>query len=88
MRVLLISANKEKINMPLVPLGLACVAAAGCGEASLGFESGWTLDKYKGGWDGQEFSFYGISDQRAYSEKPDYHGASLPWICQYGRHGQ
>jgi radical SAM superfamily enzyme YgiQ (UPF0313 family) len=28
MRVLLISANTEKINMPTLPLGLACVAAA------------------------------------------------------------
>ncbi len=28
MRVLLISANTEKINMPVLPLGLACVAAA------------------------------------------------------------
>jgi radical SAM superfamily enzyme YgiQ (UPF0313 family) len=28
MRVLLISANTEKINMPALPLGLACVAAA------------------------------------------------------------
>ncbi|MBW1980254.1 MAG: radical SAM protein [Deltaproteobacteria bacterium] len=28
MRVLLISANTEKINMPILPLGLACVAAA------------------------------------------------------------
>ena len=28
MRVLLISANMEKINMPTLPLGLACVAAA------------------------------------------------------------
>ncbi|HXX35230.1 MAG TPA: radical SAM protein [Thermodesulfobacteriota bacterium] len=28
MKVLLISANTEKINMPVLPLGLACVAAA------------------------------------------------------------
>jgi hypothetical protein len=28
MRVLLISANTEQINMPVLPLGLACVAAA------------------------------------------------------------
>jgi len=28
MRVLLVSANTEKINMPVLPLGLACVAAA------------------------------------------------------------
>jgi hypothetical protein len=28
MRVLLISANTEKINMTVLPLGLACVAAA------------------------------------------------------------
>ena len=28
MRVILISANTEKINMPVLPLGLACVAAA------------------------------------------------------------
>jgi hypothetical protein len=28
MRVLLISANTEEINMPTLPLGLACVAAA------------------------------------------------------------
>jgi radical SAM superfamily enzyme YgiQ (UPF0313 family) len=28
MRVLLISANRSKVNMPTVPLGLACVAAA------------------------------------------------------------
>ena len=28
MKVLLISANTEKINMPTLPLGLACVAAA------------------------------------------------------------
>ena len=28
MRVLLISANTEKINMPTLPLGLACVGAA------------------------------------------------------------
>ena len=28
MRVLLISANTEKITMPTLPLGLACVAAA------------------------------------------------------------
>jgi len=28
MRVLLVSANKEQINMPTLPLGLACVAAA------------------------------------------------------------
>ena len=28
MRALLISANTEKINMPTLPLGLACVAAA------------------------------------------------------------
>ena len=28
MRVLLISANTEKINMPVLPLGLACVAAS------------------------------------------------------------
>jgi radical SAM superfamily enzyme YgiQ (UPF0313 family) len=28
MRILLISANTEKINMPTLPLGLACVAAA------------------------------------------------------------
>ena len=28
MRVLLISANTEKINMPVLPLGMACVAAA------------------------------------------------------------
>jgi radical SAM superfamily enzyme YgiQ (UPF0313 family) len=28
MRVLLVSANTEKINMPTLPLGLACVAAA------------------------------------------------------------
>jgi len=28
MRVLLVSANTEKINMPVLPLGLACVAEA------------------------------------------------------------
>jgi hypothetical protein len=28
MKVLLISANAEQINMPVLPLGLACVAAA------------------------------------------------------------
>lgn len=28
MRVLLVSANTEKINMPVLPLGLGCVAAA------------------------------------------------------------
>ena len=28
MRVLLVSANSEQINMPVLPLGLACVAAA------------------------------------------------------------
>ena len=28
MKVLLISANTEQINMPVLPLGLACVAAA------------------------------------------------------------
>jgi len=28
MRVLLVSTNKEQINMPTLPLGLACVAAA------------------------------------------------------------
>jgi hypothetical protein len=28
MKVLLISANTEQINMPTLPLGLACVAAA------------------------------------------------------------
>ena len=28
MRVLLISANTEQINMPVLPLGLACVAAS------------------------------------------------------------
>jgi hypothetical protein len=28
MKVLLISANTEKLNMPTLPLGLACVAAA------------------------------------------------------------
>ena len=28
MRVLLVSANTEQINMPVLPLGLACVAAA------------------------------------------------------------
>jgi hypothetical protein len=28
MRVLLVSANTEKINMPVLPLGLACVATA------------------------------------------------------------
>ena len=28
MSVLLISANREDINMPTLPLGLACVAAA------------------------------------------------------------
>jgi len=28
MNVLLISANREDINMPTLPLGLACVAAA------------------------------------------------------------
>ena len=28
MRVLLVSANTEKINMAVLPLGLACVAAA------------------------------------------------------------
>jgi hypothetical protein len=28
MRILLISANTEQINMPVLPLGLACVAAA------------------------------------------------------------
>jgi len=27
MRVLLVSANTEQINMPVLPLGLACVAA-------------------------------------------------------------
>jgi hypothetical protein len=29
MRVLLISANTESLNMPVLPLGMACVAAAG-----------------------------------------------------------
>ena len=28
MKVLLISANTEKLNMPTLPLGLACVATA------------------------------------------------------------
>ena len=28
MRVLLISANREEINMPTLPMGLGCVAAA------------------------------------------------------------
>ena len=28
MRVLLISANREDINMPALPMGLGCVAAA------------------------------------------------------------
>jgi hypothetical protein len=28
MRVLLISANTEPINMPIIPLGLGCVAEA------------------------------------------------------------
>ncbi len=28
MKVLLISANTEQINMPVLPLGLACAAAA------------------------------------------------------------
>jgi len=32
MRVLLISANTEQINMPVLPLGLACVAAAADGQ--------------------------------------------------------
>ena len=32
MRVLLISANTEQINMPVLPLGLACVAAAVDGQ--------------------------------------------------------
>jgi radical SAM superfamily enzyme YgiQ (UPF0313 family) len=32
MRVLLISANTEQINMPVLPLGLACVAAAVQGD--------------------------------------------------------
>ena len=28
MKILLISANTEQINMPVLPLGMACVAAA------------------------------------------------------------
>ena len=32
MRVLLISANTERINMPVLPLGLACIAAAADGQ--------------------------------------------------------
>jgi meiotically up-regulated gene 157 (Mug157) protein len=32
MRVLLISANTEQINTPVLPLGLACAAAAADGQ--------------------------------------------------------
>ena len=37
MKVLLISANTERLNMPTIPLGLGLVAAAVCGLILFGF---------------------------------------------------